>query len=67
MKYGKFLGTLEHIEIVLSFLTFMVDFNMNLMSEFYHEYKRRGASFLMFQEYLKITHEIYEINMKYIT
>lgn len=36
MKYGKFLGTLEHIEIVLSSLTFMVDFNMNLMSEFYH-------------------------------
>ena len=49
MKYGKFLGIPEHIEIVLLPLTFMVDLTMNLISGPYHKYERREHHFSCFR------------------
>ena len=36
-KYGKFVGTSAAKKIINPGLTFMIDFTINLVSEFYYE------------------------------
>ena len=65
LLFGKFignLGNLEYQEMVLSSLTFLINFAINLINRSHYNCKRKKILFSVLKKYLKIIHIILEKN-----